>query len=101
MGSAGLALAVDAFLLELRVGRGLSPLTISAYRRDLAQFGVVAAARWRSDEKSAEFRRRFFRRGFFVRVIFDGFAMSAHGPLVPWAADGMVRCRDRSVCAKR
>jgi integrase/recombinase XerD len=49
MGSAGLALAVDAFLLELRVGRGLSPLTISAYRRDLAQFGVVAAARWRSD----------------------------------------------------
>ena len=49
MASAGLTQAVDAFLLELRVERGLSPLTISAYRRDLAQFGVVAEARWRSD----------------------------------------------------
>ena len=49
MASAPLAQAVDAFLLELRVERGLSPLTISAYRRDLAQFGIVAAARWRSD----------------------------------------------------
>jgi integrase/recombinase XerD len=49
MASAGLSQAVDAFLLELRVERGLSPLTISAYRRDLAQFGVVAEARWRSD----------------------------------------------------
>ena len=49
MASAPLAQAVDAFLLELRVERGLSPLTISAYRRDLAQFGIVAEGRWRSD----------------------------------------------------
>jgi integrase/recombinase XerD len=49
MASAGLSGAVDAFLLELRVERGLSPLTISAYRRDLAQYGAVAEGRWRSD----------------------------------------------------
>jgi integrase/recombinase XerD len=41
--------AVDAFLQELRVERGLSPLTIKAYRRDLAQFAEVAATRWRDD----------------------------------------------------
>ena len=34
--------AIDAFLLELQVERGLSPLTISAYRRDLGQFAAVA-----------------------------------------------------------
>jgi integrase/recombinase XerD len=44
-----LAEAVDAFLLELRVERGLSPLTIRAYRRDLAQFAEVATTRWRDD----------------------------------------------------
>jgi integrase/recombinase XerD len=41
--------AVDAFLVELRVERGLSPLTIAAYRRDLAQFGEHAGRRWRDD----------------------------------------------------
>jgi integrase/recombinase XerD len=41
--------AVEAFLLELRVERGLSPLTIAAYRRDLEQFGAVAGTRWRDD----------------------------------------------------
>ena len=42
--------AVEAFLLELRVERGLSPLTIAAYRRDLAQFAEHAAGqRWRDD----------------------------------------------------
>ena len=42
--------AIDAFLLELRVERGLSPLTISAYRRDLGQFAAAAAgAGWRDD----------------------------------------------------
>ncbi|HET7686300.1 MAG TPA: site-specific tyrosine recombinase XerD [Candidatus Limnocylindria bacterium] len=41
--------AIDAFLLELRVERGLAPLTISAYRRDLAQFAAAATDRWRSD----------------------------------------------------
>jgi integrase/recombinase XerD len=42
--------AVDAFLLELRVERGLSPLTIAAYRRDLAQFSDHAEEdRWRDD----------------------------------------------------
>jgi len=40
-----LAGAVDAFLTELRVERGLSPLTIAAYRRDLSQFGAFAEAR--------------------------------------------------------
>jgi integrase/recombinase XerD len=44
-----LADAVDAFLVELRVERGLSPLTIDAYRRDLAQFGEHAGRRWRND----------------------------------------------------
>jgi integrase/recombinase XerD len=41
--------AIDAFLVELRVERGLSPLTISAYRRDLAQFAEHAGTRWRAD----------------------------------------------------
>jgi integrase/recombinase XerD len=43
--------AVDAFLLELRVERGLSPLTIAAYRRDLAQFANHAGTRWRDDPR--------------------------------------------------
>jgi integrase/recombinase XerD len=44
-----LASAIEAFLLELRVERGLSPLTIDAYRRDLGQFARHAARRWRTD----------------------------------------------------
>ncbi len=44
-----LASAIDAFLLELRVERGLSPLTVAAYRRDLAQYAERAGAEWRSD----------------------------------------------------
>jgi integrase/recombinase XerD len=31
------------------VERGLSPLTVAAYRRDLAQFAAVAGGSWRSD----------------------------------------------------
>jgi integrase/recombinase XerD len=46
---AALAEAIDAFLLELQVERGLSPLTIAAYRRDLAQFAAVAGTSWRAD----------------------------------------------------
>ena len=46
-----LAAAVDAFLVELRVERGLSPLTIAAYRRDLAQFALHAGASWPDDPK--------------------------------------------------
>jgi integrase/recombinase XerD len=46
-----LAEAIDAFLLELRVERGLSPLTIGAYRRDLGQFAVAAGAAWRDDPR--------------------------------------------------
>jgi len=41
--------AIDAFLLELRVERGLSPLTVAAYRRDLAQFAHAAGRGWRHD----------------------------------------------------
>jgi len=44
-----LAEAIDSFLVELRVERGLSPLTIKAYRHDLAQFASVAGTRWRDD----------------------------------------------------
>lgn len=38
--------AIDGFLMELRVERGLSPLTISAYWRDLAQFAAHAGTTW-------------------------------------------------------
>lgn len=41
--------AIRAFLDEVRVERGLSPLTVAAYRRDLAQFAAVAGASWRHD----------------------------------------------------
>jgi integrase/recombinase XerD len=45
-----LARAIDDFLVELRVERGLSPLTIAAYRRDLAQFAEHATGDgWRTD----------------------------------------------------
>jgi integrase/recombinase XerD len=47
--TADLAQAIEAFLLELRVERGLSPLTIAAYRRDLAQFAEHAGSRWVDD----------------------------------------------------
>jgi integrase/recombinase XerD len=41
--------AIRAFLDELQVERGLSPLTVAAYRRDLAQFADGAGSAWRSD----------------------------------------------------
>jgi integrase/recombinase XerD len=49
-----LADAIDSFLVELRVERGLSPLTIAAYRRDLAQFTEHAGRRWRNDPAPLE-----------------------------------------------
>jgi integrase/recombinase XerD len=44
-----LAAAIRSFLDELQVERGLSPLTVAAYRRDLAQFAAGAGTSWRSD----------------------------------------------------
>jgi tyrosine recombinase XerD len=56
--------AVDAFLLELRVERGLSPLTVAAYRRDLAQFAMDAGRAWRNDpEPVRAFVNRLRREG--------------------------------------
>ncbi|MEP6468276.1 MAG: site-specific tyrosine recombinase XerD [Chloroflexota bacterium] len=56
--------AVDAFLLELRVERGLSPLTVAAYRRDLAQFAHDAGNAWRNDpEPVRAFVNRLRREG--------------------------------------
>jgi len=56
--------AIDAFLVELRVERGLSPLTIKAYRGDLAQFAQGAGRRWRDDPKPlVEFVRGLQRAG--------------------------------------
>jgi len=49
MADPALTAAIDSFLVELRVERGLSPLTIRAYRGDLAQFAQVAGTRWRND----------------------------------------------------
>ncbi|HEX2194297.1 MAG TPA: site-specific tyrosine recombinase XerD, partial [Candidatus Limnocylindria bacterium] len=60
----GLDEAIDAFLLELRVERGLSPLTVAAYRRDLAQFASAAGDAWRSDpEPVRDFLNALRRNG--------------------------------------
>jgi integrase/recombinase XerD len=59
-----MAAAVDDFLLELRVERGLSPLTIAAYRRDLDQFAAEAGTRWRDDPTAVgDFVARLRRQG--------------------------------------
>jgi integrase/recombinase XerD len=64
MPDAQLTEAIDAFLIELRVERGLSPLTISAYRRDLAQFAEGAGRSWRDDPKPLlDFVRGLQRKG--------------------------------------
>ena len=59
-----LAQAIEEFLLELRVERGLSPLTIAAYRRDLEQFAAQAGTRWRDDPAAvSDFVARLRRQG--------------------------------------
>jgi integrase/recombinase XerD len=59
-----LAEAIESFLIELRVERGLSPLTIRAYRRDLAQFAEGAGTRWRDDPQPLlDFVKRLQRAG--------------------------------------
>jgi integrase/recombinase XerD len=61
---AALLSAIDGFLLELRVERGLSPLTVAAYRRDLAQFARSAGRAWRRDPEPV--------RGFVNQLRRDG-----------------------------
>ena len=46
---AKLADAIEGYLEELRVERRLAPLTVSAYRRDLAQFAESAGPAWGVD----------------------------------------------------
>jgi integrase/recombinase XerD len=56
--------AIGEFLLELRVERGLSPLTIAAYRRDLDQFAAGSGPGWRDDPAVVgEFVARLRRQG--------------------------------------
>ena len=56
--------AIGSFLDELQVERGLSPLTVAAYRRDLAQFAAAAGERWRHDpEPVRDFVNRLRREG--------------------------------------
>jgi integrase/recombinase XerD len=81
----GLVAALDAFLLELRVERGLSPLTVAAYRRDLEQYAAVAGDDWRRDPEPvrafvAELRRAGRRPSTQARKVaairsFYGFAL--------------------------
>ncbi len=51
----GLVAAIDAFLLHLRVERGLSPATVTGYGADLADFGrsPEAASGWASSPDAA------------------------------------------------
>lgn len=59
-----LTAAIGEFLLELRVERGLSPLTIDAYRRDLDQFAAGSGPGWRDDPAVVgEFVARLRRQG--------------------------------------
>ena len=43
---------LEAFLLELRVERGLSPLTLRAYAADLVQFAEHAGSDWENDAQA-------------------------------------------------
>lgn len=77
--------AIEAFLLELRVERGLSPHTVAAYRRDLEQYAAVAGGEWQRDPEPvrafvADLRRAGRRPSTQARKVaairsFYGFAL--------------------------
>ncbi|HHC08247.1 MAG TPA: hypothetical protein ENK55_05985, partial [Actinobacteria bacterium] len=66
-----LARLVDAYLIRIEVERGLSPHTVAAYRRDLAQF-LEFCSRWGIDD-AAEVDRRVVRR-FLAQLDTRGYA---------------------------
>lgn len=90
MSDPALTSAIDEFLVELRVERGLSPLTIAAYRRDLGQFAAQAGTRWRDDPRplvdfitdlgrrgargSTQARKSAAVRSFYVFALREGIA---------------------------
>lgn len=64
-----LAGAIDEYLTALAVERGLSRNTLSAYRRDLAQYAEVAGEGWPEPDDVARFVRALGERGLAASTI--------------------------------